>query len=356
MRYILFLQLLLLPYSCLAVDLCGPRIENTWQSPLAFLHKTSLSGGFTEEQKAKRWSLVWSDDFQKNGKPDPDKWKFEVGGHGFGTNDANYATDSIKNAHVKNGHLAIEARKEEYEDQHYTSARINSRASWTYGRFEFRAKMPTGRGTWPALWLLADKITYGNQLWPHNGEIDIAEMVGFDQNVNHVTVHTKKYNYIDQTEKTATRYVPDLDTQYHDYALEWLPGRIEIFFDGDKLLTYKKEPGEGWEQWPFDRDFHIIMNLTIGGNWGGMKGIDDHAFPAFLDVSSVKVYRPLLKEDCDGVAATGQNYSQESAMVDEVLSPRLPAIDQNRYTNHCNHDNHGRHRPITQNIIEQKCG
>jgi beta-glucanase (GH16 family) len=238
------------------------------QPSLQLINKLNSVTKCAEGEKEKRWELVWSDDFKKSGKPDPSKWQFEVGGHGFGTDDDNYATNSIKNAHVQNGHLTIEARKEEFEDQHYTSARLKSVEGWTYGRFEFRAKIPPGRGTWSALWLIAGQQTYGKQQWPDNGEVDVAEVVGHElEHNNHVSIHTKKNNYIEQTQKTSIRSVPDLNTRYHDYALEWLPNRMDIFMDGKLMMSYEKEPGATWEQWPFDQDFHIIMNLTIGGRW-----------------------------------------------------------------------------------------
>jgi len=236
-----------------------------------------------------KWKLVWSDEFDGAGKPDPTKWKYQVGGDGWGNQEEEYYTDHLENAHLENGHLVIEARKEEMASNHYTSARLNSRASWTYGRFEFRAKLPTGRGTWPAAWILPDVKTYGDRFWPDNGEIDVLEAVGFDQNVNHFSVHTKDFNWMNGNQPTFWTMVPDADKDFHTYALEWYPDHLDFFIDQTKYMTLKKI-GD-WRQWPFDKNFHVILNLAIGGSWGGEKGIDDQIFPAKFELDYVRVYQ-----------------------------------------------------------------
>jgi beta-glucanase (GH16 family) len=144
------------------------------------------------------WQLVWSDEFNYSGLPDRSKWGYDVGGHGWGNKELQYYTERRKeNARVENGHLIIEARRDGSESNEYTSARLVSKGKgdWTYGRFEVRAKLPSGRGTWPAIWMLPSVKSYGGGGWPDNGEIDIMEHVGFDPNVIHGSAHTSLLSF-----------------------------------------------------------------------------------------------------------------------------------------------------------------
>jgi len=166
------------------------------------------SSGLPDQGRG-RWRLVWSDEFDYKGLPDPKKWDYDVGGKGWGNEELQFYTARRReNARVENGHLIIEARKEAWEGRDYTSARLVSRGKgdWTYGRFEVSAKLPSGRGTWPAIWMLPTGWTYGG--WPNSGEIDIMEHVGFDPDVVHASVHTSAYNHKIQTQKTAQIKVP----------------------------------------------------------------------------------------------------------------------------------------------------
>lgn len=246
----------------------------------------------TEKTNNGEWILVWSDEFDKAGAPDRTKWKFETGGGGWGNDEDEFYTNRRRNSRVENGHLIIEAHMEKQGSREFTSARLNSKKSWTYGRFEFRAKLPRGRGTWPAAWLLASQQTYGDQFWPDNGEIDVLEAIGHEQNVNHVSTHTKDYNFIIQTQNTAVREIPDADTKFHTYAVEWLPDSIQFYVGRKKYMTVKKQPGDDWKKWPFDHDFYIILNLAVGGHWGRANGIDENAFPARFEIDYVRVYQP----------------------------------------------------------------
>ena len=142
--------------------------------------------------------------------PDASKWGYDAGGHGWGNKELQFYTKQRKeNARVENGHLIIEARREDWEGRHYTSARLitKGKGDWTYGRVEVSAKLPSGRGTWPAIWMLPTGWEYGN--WPSSGEIDIMEHVGFDADVVHASVHTKSYNHSINTHKTAKITVPN---------------------------------------------------------------------------------------------------------------------------------------------------
>ena len=174
-------------------------------------------------------------------------------------------------------------------NREYTSARLVSRdkGDWTYGRFEIRAKLPRGRGTWPAIWMLPTDWEYGG--WPGSGEIDIMEHVGYDMNVVHSTVHTESYHHSIGTQKGESILVDDVDTSFHVYAVEWRPDRIDAFVDGQKYFTFVNE-GTGYQEWPFDKRFHLLLNIAVGGSWGGAQGVDNSIFPQQLVIDYVRVY------------------------------------------------------------------
>jgi beta-glucanase (GH16 family) len=239
------------------------------------------------------WTLVWSDDFERPGAPDPTKWGYDVGGSGWGNRELQFYTDSRReNARVEDGHLIIEARREPWSGAAYTSARLvtKGRADWTYGRFEIRARLPVGRGTWPAIWMLPTVWNLGDGKWPDNGEIDIMEHVGHDPGVVHASTHSQKNQWRNQTQRTATIPVPDADRAFHTYVLEWDAQEIRMFVDERKYFTSAKAGGD-WTSWPFDRNFYLVLNLAIGGDWGAVKGVDDSAFPQRMEVDYVRVYR-----------------------------------------------------------------
>jgi licheninase len=239
------------------------------------------------------WTQVWGDEFEGDGLPDAAKWYYETGGDGWGNQEKQYYTEKDPdNARLENGNLVIEARKESYQGNAYTSARLNSEESWTYGRFEIKAKLPSGRGTWPALWMLPDKSTYGTQYWPDNGEIDIMEHVGYDPGVIHGTIHTKAFNHIQGTDRGGSIEVTDAMETFHVYAMEWTPNEIRVYVDGKKYFTFRNQPQYDWQEWPFDQKFHLLFNIAVGGTWGGAEGIDDSAFPTQMVVDYVRVYKP----------------------------------------------------------------
>lgn len=175
-----------------------------------------------------RWELVWADEFEVEGLPDSSRWNLEEGL--IRNQEAQYYTRGrAENARVEDGMLVIEARKEPYRGAHYTSASVTTagKASWLYGRIEVRAKLPSGRGMWPAIWMLGTRIEQVG--WPASGEIDIMENVGFDPNVIHGNVHTTAFNHAIGTNKGARIVVPDPDEEFHVYAVEWYPTRIDFF-------------------------------------------------------------------------------------------------------------------------------
>lgn len=244
--------------------------------------------------------LVWREEFDYTGALDAAKWQYDVGGSGWGNNELQYYTAArSQNARVENGNLVIEAHREAgFGSNPYTSARLLSKASGggslAFGRVEVRAQLPGGRGIWPAIWMLPDDWSYGNGGWPDNGEIDIMEYVGYDPGVVHASTHCNKYYFRLNNQKTSRTTVPTATTGYHVYALEWTPATITMYVDGQQYFTNRNE-NSGWQAWPFDRPFHLLLNVAVGGDWGGQRGIDDAAFPQRMLVDYVRYYR--LKQD-----------------------------------------------------------
>lgn len=256
------------------------------------------------------WKLVWADEFDKPGLPDPQRWSYE---EGFIRNrEAQYYTRArAENARVEGGVLIIEARRERFpnalfqpgsplwqrsrEFAEYTSASVTTErtASWLYGRIEVRAKLPSGRGVWPAIWMLG--INRRQVGWPRCGEIDIMEYVGFEPDTIHANIHTEAYNHVKKTGKGARIRVEKPYADFHVYALEWTPEQLDFFVDERNYFTYINEK-TGPAVWPFDQPFYLILNVAIGGSWGGQKGIDDTIFPQRMEVDYVRVFQRASRE------------------------------------------------------------
>lgn len=240
------------------------------------------------------YELVWNDEFNKDGLPDSENWGYDEGGHGWGNNELQvYTAEDLKTARVEDGNLIITAFLiNNSSNIDYRSARLVTRGkhAWKYGRIEMKAKLPGGRGTWPAFWMLPEEWNYGNGSWPDNGEIDIMEYVGYDPNVIHGTVHTGKRNHTEGTQAGSSIQLGGVENEFHVYALEWDADMISIYVDGHKYFEYPNE-GRGWEYWPFDKEFHLILNIAIGGNWGGAQGVDNSIFPQEFVVDYVRVYQ-----------------------------------------------------------------
>lgn len=240
--------------------------------------------------------LVWSEEFNYTGLPDSTKWGYDIGDGcpnvcGWGNNELQYYNvRRSENARVENGYLIIEARREKTGKQEYSSARLvtKNKGDWTYGRIVIRAKLPKGRGVWPAIWMLSTDWAYGG--WPESGEIDIMEHVGFMPDSIFGTVHTKKFNHMLGTQMVSSVYSQSLSTDFHDYSIEWDAEKIDFFFDGRKYHTVPNKH-EGPDVWPFDRNFHLILNIAVGGNWGGKHGVDPAVWPQQMLVDYVRVYQ-----------------------------------------------------------------
>jgi beta-glucanase (GH16 family) len=260
-----------------------------------------------KQRPEQEWNLVWSDEFD-GAELDASKWSPNIWAPRKVNDEDQAYTDREKNLRIEDGMLVIEAHKEDYEGGSYTSGRVHSagKGDFLYGRFEVRAKLPRGQGSWPAIWMLpSDPYKYSStcedgedwqgssvcDAWPNSGEIDIMEHVGYQMGHVHGTVHNKAYYWVNWEQRKGRVLVDDVDENFHVYSLEWSPERIDIFVDDVHYFTYVNE-GTGWKAWPFDHPFHVILNIAVGGVWGRAGGpIDDSIFPQRMYVDYVRVYR-----------------------------------------------------------------
>ncbi|WP_047549596.1 glycerophosphodiester phosphodiesterase family protein [Psychroserpens sp. Hel_I_66] len=251
------------------------------------------------------YKLVWSDEFNDDGKPDPLKWDHEIG---FKRNqEKQYYTDSLKNSRIEDGYLILESHKEKIKNAafeskdvknwrtnqpfaNYTASSLTTKnlAEWTYGRIDIKAKLPEGVGLWPAFWMLG--ANYSEVGWPECGEIDIMEHVGFNPDSIFGTIHTKSYNHMRGTQKGKTTYVEKPYDTFHIYSLVWTPEYMDFILDGN-VYNHIENEHKTTQEWPFDQDFHLKINVAIGGMLGGRKGIDDESFPNKMIIDYVRVYQ-----------------------------------------------------------------
>lgn len=260
--------------------------------------------------KNNSYELIWADEFDYTGKPDPTKWGYEIGF--IRNSEKQYYTDSLKNARVEKGNLIIEAYKEKIANKDfksnkfkekswlhyipkidsakYTSASLTTKgiAEWTYGRIEVKAKLPKGVGQWPAIWMLGEnKKEVG---WPKCGEIDIMEHVGFNKDTIFGSIHSETYNHIKRTQKTNGIFIDKPYDNFHVYSIEWTPEKINFLLD-DKVYLNIINEHKTTDEWPFDQNFSLKLNNAIGGMWGEQEGIDDTVFPQQMVVDYVRVYQ-----------------------------------------------------------------
>ncbi len=252
------------------------------------------------------WELVWNDEFDGDAI-DESKWSPRIWAPRKVNDEDQAYTDRDKNLRIEDGMLIIEAHLEDYEGASYTSGRLHTegKGDFLYGRFEIRAKLPRGQGSWPAIWMLPnDPYRYSTtcepgedwqgsstcDAWPNSGEIDIMEHVGYQMNHVHGTVHNEAYYWAKWEQRKGRILIDDVDEAFHVYALEWTPERIDAFVDDTLYFTYVNE-NDGWRSWPYDHPFHLIINIAVGGAWGRAGGgIDDSIFPQRLLVDYVRVY------------------------------------------------------------------
>lgn len=229
------------------------------------------------------YSLVWHDEFDGTSLSRDWTAATGMGSNGWGNNELQYYTSDAST--VSDGTLKITLSK---NDGQITSSRLYAKVStgWRYGYFQARIKLPSGKGTWPAFWMMPVNFT----AWPADGEIDIMEAVGYDPNVVHSTIHCNKYNNTGTAKETARRSLPTSQTEFHDYAVEWTAKKMTFYVDGKALLTYEND-GTGKDAWPFDSAFYPILNLAWGGAWGGAQGVDESCLPAVMEVDYIRIFQ-----------------------------------------------------------------
>jgi beta-glucanase (GH16 family) len=227
--------------------------------------------------------MVWSEEFDLPGSPDPAKWGYDIGANnGWGNNEKEYYTDRTDNSFVSDGTLKIVLKKESFQGSSYTSARLLTKGkfSFKYGTIKVRAKLPAGGGTWPAIWMLGDNISTVS--WPACGEIDIMEHVGSDPNKIHGSLHDP--SSFGNTVNTGTTVISNATTEFHVYSTEWSAATIRFFVDDVPYYTFGNNGTH-----PFNQNFFIIMNVAIGGNFGG--AIDPNFTSGTMEVDYVRVYQ-----------------------------------------------------------------
>jgi beta-glucanase (GH16 family) len=229
-------------------------------------------------------ALVWSDEFNTDGAPDPAKWGYNIGTGtgGWGNNELQYYTDRADNVIVEGGFLKVKAKKESFSGNEYTSARLLSQAKFAfkYGRVEVSAKLPAGVGTWPAIWMLGSNINTVS--WPACGEIDIMEHRGSDLNKIHGTLHYP--GRFGGSADGSTKLIANASTEFHKYSLEWSASTIKIFADDQLFHTVANS-----SSLPFNQDFFFIINVAMGGSFGG--AVDPAFSSATMEVDYIRVYQ-----------------------------------------------------------------
>jgi beta-glucanase (GH16 family) len=224
------------------------------------------------------------------------KWRYDTSRNAQGWYNHElqyYAANRPDNVRISKGLLIIEARRErlgltrfrDWGGQDYTSGKLVSRRAFGYGFYQIRAKLPCARGTWPAIWMLPP----GGK-WPEAGEIDIMEMVGWDPNVVHATLHTAAFNHAKGTQRGAEKRVATSCSTFHDYQLDWRPNAITIGVDGRGFFRVANDQPGGTAAWPFTNPYQLILNLAVGGDWGGKEGVNNAALPQGMEVDYVRFW------------------------------------------------------------------
>ena len=244
------------------------------------------------------WNIVWQDEFDKDSL-DLTKWSREIGGHGWGNNELQFYTDSDSNSYVENGNLTLKAQVvpqgigSSKGLRYYSSARLRTygKGDWKYGRIEVKAKVASGQGIWPAIWMLPTDWLFGG--WPSSGEIDIMEHVGYDLGVVHGSVHTEAYNHKINTQRSSARKIANVDTEFHVYSIIWDKDKISFFIDDVQYFLFENDQQGNYKTWPFDQRFHLLINIAVGGDWPGNPDNSTN-FPRKMLVDYVRVYEKSI--------------------------------------------------------------
>ena len=246
------------------------------------------------------WEMLWSDEFDGEDL-DLSKWNKLSWRPGWVNNELQAYTERDTNIFLDSGFLVLQGLIDpgfsgtDYNgndyNADYTSGRVNTdgKFSTTYGRFDIRAKLPKGKGSWPAIWMLGESI---NSIgWPDCGEIDIMEHVGYDEGMIHGSIHTEEYNHMYNTQRSGSKYIENVTSTFHVYSLEWSPFYLRYLIDDEPFFfVYNDSKGDN-SKWPFDDPHYIILNLAIGGDWGGVQGISTSDFPMRMMVDYVRVFK-----------------------------------------------------------------
>ena len=252
----------------------------------------------TNDWEIEGWNIVWQDEFDKDSL-DLTKWSHEIGGHGWGNNELQFYTDSDSNSYVENGNLILKAQVvpqgigSSKGLRYYSSARLRTygKGDWKYGRIEVKAKVASGQGIWPAIWMLPTDWLFGG--WPYSGEIDIMEHVGYDLGVVHGSVHTEAYNHKINTQRSSARKIANVDTEFHVYSIIWDKDKISFFIDDVQYFLFENDQQGNYKTWPFDQRFHLLINIAVGGDWPGNPDNSTN-FPRKMLVDYVRVYEKSI--------------------------------------------------------------
>ena len=231
------------------------------------------------------YEIDWFDEF--TGISLGADWTYEVKNAGWVNNEKQNYVNGNGVTEVSNGTLKINCKK---MDGKIYSGRIYAKKNkgWKYGWVEARIKLPKGKGTWPAFWMMPVNESDG---WPTCGEIDIMEEVGYHPNYTSSSIHCNSYNHTKGTQKTAERLTPGAEGEFHVYALEWTENYIQTYVDGNPLLHFDNDGAGNKNTWPFNKEFYVILNLAWGGDWGGAQGVDESALPVTMEVDYVRVFK-----------------------------------------------------------------
>jgi beta-glucanase (GH16 family) len=271
--------------------------KNTMQGIVKEVSGATVGANVEEENYIPEgYTLVWQDEFNearlaggKPAMPHTAKWYYQTGDDGGGNNElqnyvaGTYGTDTC--ALITGGTLKIIAKKNANQ---VISIRMNTSESWQYGYFEAKLKLPQGKGTWPAFWMLPkiDQLT-----WPDDGEIDIMEEVGFRPNWISSSIHCKTYYHSIGTQKTKEKFIATAESDFHIYAVEWTEDYIWGYVDGECYFKFSNDKTGNKATWPFNVPFYLKLNLAWGGNWGGAQGVDESKLPATYEIDYVRVYQ-----------------------------------------------------------------
>ncbi len=236
------------------------------------------------------YSLVWHDEFDTGSELNPNDWVHEVQNSGWVNHElqnyVNHLTPGGKPVtEVSNGHLRITALK---ENGKVYSGRVYAKRNtgWQYGYIEASIKLPKGKGTWPAFWMMPVNF----HSWPADGEIDIMEEVGYHPNYVSSSLHANAHVHSNGTQVTHEMFCDGAEGEFHTYAIEWTAENITTYVDGKVQLSYNNR-GLGRDDWPYDAPFYVIFNLAWGGDWGGAQGVDESALPVTMEVDYVRVFQ-----------------------------------------------------------------